>query len=101
MSAAAASPAPLPPLPLSKEERQRQREEEKLRQKDERQRQKRLAEVESSIGIEEERLADIEALLADPALFSDHEAARQRGEEHAAVTARIATLYEEWERLQG
>ena len=100
-SSAATSPAPLPPLSVSKEERQRQRDEEKLKQKDERQRQKRLAEVESSIGIEEERLADIETLLADPALFSDHEAARQRGEEHAAVTARIAALYEEWERLQG
>ena len=100
-SPAATSPALLPPLSVSKEERQRQRDEEKLKQKDERQRQKRLAEVESSIGIEEERLADIETLLADPALFSDHEAARQRGEEHAAVTARIAALYEEWERLQG
>jgi ATP-binding cassette subfamily F protein 3 len=35
--------------------------------------------------------------MADPAFFADHEAARQGGEEHALLTARIAELYGEWE----
>ncbi len=35
--------------------------------------------------------------MADPAFFDDLERARQGGEEHAALTARIAGLYEEWE----
>lgn len=37
--------------------------------------------------------------MADPAFFDDHEQARRGGEEHAMLTARIATLYEEWESV--
>ena len=39
--------------------------------------------------------------MADPAFFANHEAARLAGEEHALLSARIAGLYEEWERLHG
>ncbi|ABB32764.1 ABC transporter related protein [Geobacter metallireducens RCH3] len=86
-------------VPESKEERLRQREEEKSRQRDEKRRQKRLEELETAIAAEEERLAELEARMADPAFFQDLEAARQGGEEHAALTARIAGLYEEWETV--
>ncbi|MCM2359164.1 MAG: ABC-F family ATP-binding cassette domain-containing protein [Geobacteraceae bacterium] len=85
---------------LSKEERLRSREEEKLRQREDRQRQKRLAELEGAIELEEGRLAGLEGKMADPAFFADHEAARLAGEEHAALSARVAALYEEWEALQ-
>jgi ATP-binding cassette subfamily F protein 3 len=38
--------------------------------------------------------------MADPDFFSDPEAARRGGEEHASLTGRIASLYGEWESLQ-
>lgn len=77
----------------------RQREEDKVRQRDEKRLQKRLEELEAAIAVEEESLAGLEARMADPAFFQDPEAARQGGEEHAALTARIAGLYEEWEEV--
>ncbi|CAG0932462.1 partial putative ABC transporter ATP-binding protein YbiT, partial [Rhodocyclaceae bacterium] len=93
--------SPVPPfqasIPDSKDTRMRQREEEKLRQRDEKRRQKRLEELEAAIAAEEGRLAELEARMANPAFFQDLEAARQGGEEHAALTVRIAGLYEEWE----
>lgn len=93
-------PAPLPPLPASKEERQRRREEEKLRQRGERQKQKILAEIEAEISALESELAALENRMADPAFFADHEAAREAGEEHSRIAARIAQLYGDWEREQ-
>jgi ATP-binding cassette subfamily F protein 3 len=106
---AAPADAPLSPVPgprsvvepVSKEERQRQREEEKQRQREERQLHKRLSEVEGAIAAAEERLAELEARMADPAFFTDPERARQGGEEHALLTARIAALYTEWEQVSG
>ncbi|HMN02087.1 ABC-F family ATP-binding cassette domain-containing protein [Geobacter anodireducens] len=92
-------PSSGPPAAESKEERQRQREEEKARQRDEKRRLKRLEELESAIAAEEGLLADLEARMADPAFFDDHEQARRGGEEHAGLTARIATLYGEWESV--
>lgn len=91
-------PASLPTA--SKEERQRQREEEKQRQKEEKGRQKRLAELEAEIEIQEGLLAGLEQRMAEPEFFADHEAARRMGEEHTALTARIAVLYGEWEGMQ-
>uniref|UniRef100_A0A831XMR1 ABC-F family ATP-binding cassette domain-containing protein n=1 Tax=Geobacter metallireducens TaxID=28232 RepID=A0A831XMR1_GEOME len=91
------SPVPDSQVPESKEERLRQREEEKIRQRDERRRRKRLEELEAAIAAEEERLAELERQMADPAFFGDLERARLGGEEHAALTARIAGLYQEWE----
>jgi ATP-binding cassette subfamily F protein 3 len=93
-------PAPLPPLPPSKEERLRLREEEKRRQRDERRREKRLEEIEAEIGELEDDLARLEGKMADPAFFSDHEAARSGGEEHSQLSSRISELYEEWGKLQ-
>ena len=95
------SPAPDPrsSVSASKEERQRQREEEKARQRDDKRRLKRLVDIEEAIAAEELRLTELEQRMADPAFFHDHESARRGGEEHAALTARIALLYEEWEGL--
>ncbi|BDV42003.1 ABC transporter ATP-binding protein [Geotalea uraniireducens] len=90
--------ATVPPV-AGKEERQRLREEEKVRQREEKRRQKRQSELEGEIEAGEARLAELEAQLADPALFQDHEAARRTGEEHAALADRIAGLYREWETL--
>jgi hypothetical protein len=37
--------------------------------------------------------------MADPALFTDHENARQAGEVHAVLTAQITILYGKGEKL--
>jgi ATP-binding cassette subfamily F protein 3 len=87
------------PVPAPKEERLRQREDDKQRQREERQLQKKQGELEAAIEQEEGRLAGLEAQMADPAFFADHEAARRAGEEHAVLSARIAGLYKEWEEL--
>jgi ATP-binding cassette, subfamily F, member 3 len=84
-----------------KEERQRQREDDKQRQKENRQLQKKLTEIEKSIETAEGALAELERKMADPAFFDDREAARLAGEDHAALTAQIASLYVEWEELHG
>jgi ATP-binding cassette subfamily F protein 3 len=86
---------------LPKEERLRQRVDDKQRQREERQLQKKLGELEAAIEQEEGLLAGLEAQMADPAFFTDHEAARLAGEEHAVLSARIAGLYQEWEELHG
>ncbi|RQW77481.1 MAG: ABC transporter ATP-binding protein, partial [Geobacter sp.] len=82
-----------------KEERQRQREDDKQRQREDRQRQKRVTELEAALEKEEGELATLEKRMADPAFFADHDAARRAGEEHVALSARIASMYEEWEKL--
>jgi ATP-binding cassette subfamily F protein 3 len=85
--------------PASKEDRQRQREDEKQRQREERQQGKRLAELEAEIEDLEKCLAELEARMADPVFFADHEAARQGSKEHAHLSEKIARLYEEWGKL--
>ena len=104
-AAATTSPAaikpPDPQAPPPKEERQRLREDDKQRQKENRQLQKKLTEIEKGIETAEGKLAELEGKMADPAFFADREAARLAGEEHAALTARIGSLYVEWEELHG
>ncbi|HEX5773668.1 MAG TPA: ATP-binding cassette domain-containing protein, partial [Geomobilimonas sp.] len=86
-------------VPASKEERQQLREEEKQRQRENQRRAKRLAELEAAIEQEESRLTTLETRMADPSFFADPEQARRGGDDHAAITARIAALYGEWEEL--
>ncbi|GFE57596.1 ABC-F family ATP-binding cassette domain-containing protein [Geobacter sp. AOG1] len=86
-------------VPASKEERQQLRETEKQRQREAQRRAKRLAELETTIEHEESQLAALETRMADPSFFTDPEQARRGGDDHAALTARIAALYGEWEEL--
>jgi len=93
------TPDPRSPVPASKEDRQQQREADKQRQREAQRRTRRLAELEAAIEREEGLLAALETRMADPAFFADPEQARRGGDEHAALTARIALLYGEWEEL--
>ena len=77
--------------------RQQQREEDKQRQKEERARERKLAELEERIGAKEGELAALENAMAAPEFFSDLEAARAAGEQHASLTAEISSLYQAWE----
>ncbi|HYR01878.1 MAG TPA: ABC transporter C-terminal domain-containing protein, partial [Syntrophobacteria bacterium] len=90
---------PFPPSALPKAERLRSREADKQRQREAQRRTRRLAELESALEREEGLLAALETRMADPAFFADPEQARRGGDEHAALTARIALLYGEWEEL--
>ena len=94
-------PQPSTLNPQPKELRLRSREEEKQRQREEKQKQKRLSELERELEAEERKLAELEGKMADPAFFADLETARRGGEEHAAITARVAELYEKWEAVHG
>jgi ATP-binding cassette subfamily F protein 3 len=97
---AAAEPSAPAPLPATKEERLKSREEEKQRQKEERAKQKKIADVESAIEKTEAELQKVEEKLADPANGGDYALLQQLGTEHAAIEARLAGLYGEWEELQ-
>ena len=77
--------------------RQQQREEDKQRQKEERARERKLAELEERIGAKEGELAALENAMAAPEFFSDLEAARAAGEQHASLTEEISSLYQAWE----
>ncbi|HLO24792.1 MAG TPA: ABC-F family ATP-binding cassette domain-containing protein [Geobacteraceae bacterium] len=98
-AAQTAGTPPAPITPHAKAERLKSREEEKQRQREDKQKQKKLGELEKAIEAEESQLADLEANMADPAFFADHEQARLAGEKHAALTARIQELYRDWEAL--
>jgi ATP-binding cassette, subfamily F, member 3 len=59
----------------------------------------RLARVEKEIASHEGRLKDLEASLADPALYRDAEKAKVARREHKEIQERIAWLYDEWSHL--
>ena len=77
--------------------RQQQREAEKQRQKEERARERKLNELEARISEKEQQLADLENAMAAPDFFTNLEASRAAGEQHASLTAEISALYEAWE----
>ncbi len=78
---------------LSHEERKEQKRLEKRRQKD-------LAEVEGAIESLERELAELEQVMADPALYQDAQRWREVSARHAVLQERIADHYARWELLQ-
>jgi ATP-binding cassette subfamily F protein 3 len=93
------SPAPLPPL--NKDLRLKDREDDKRRKREDQSRQKRLGEIESLIAGVEKELTTLEVEMNAPGFFDDPERGVQGGERHAALNARLAELYGEWEELSG
>ncbi len=83
-----------------KRERMLSREDEKKRLREEKARMKRLAELEARILESEELLVNLERDMGDPDYFRDADRAREGAKEHAALTALIAGLYQEWETAQ-
>jgi ATP-binding cassette, subfamily F, member 3 len=79
--------------------RQQQREEDKQRQKEERAKERKLAELETQIGVKEGELAELEQAMAAPDFFKDVEGSRAAGERHAFLSSEIAALYEAWEAI--
>jgi hypothetical protein len=57
--------------------------------------------LEARIGESEEELARLEKSMADPDFFADGARARKGAREHETLTALIADLYDEWEKIHG
>lgn len=74
-----------------------------LKQKEEksnlRRQQKRLEVVEMEIAQSEERIKEIDAMLATPEVFSDHVKCRELHDEQEKLKASLDLLYEEWSEL--
>ncbi len=80
-------------------ERRAQREEAKRREAALRPQRTRLRLLEEEIAAEESRLEEIATSQTDPAVYSDPERARSAAHERRGAEERIATLYDEWQRL--
>jgi len=93
---AAGTPAPGD----DKEERRRVHAERKEAHRAEQKRQKELAQVESDIEVKEGELAELELLMADPALYQDSARWRDVTLRHQHLQDEVATLYQRWEALQ-
>ena len=59
-----------------------------------------VAAVEKEIASLEARMREVEAALADPALYRDGDRARDVNREHKEIQERIAWLYDEWAELE-
>ena len=56
-------------------------------------------ETEADILAKEEKKEALEAAMADPDLYSDHDRAKEVNADYAAIEQELATLYERWEAL--
>ncbi|EBF5160463.1 TPA: ABC-F family ATP-binding cassette domain-containing protein [Listeria monocytogenes] len=74
-------------------------QEEKEQQKLLRQRKRKLEEVEKSMEVTDEKIAELEHQLTNPEVFQDHEKALEITQELDAVKATGEKLMEEWETL--
>lgn len=74
-----------------------------LKQKEEksnlRRQQKRLEIVELEIDQSEKRINEIDAMLADPEVFSDHVKCQELHDEQEELKSNLDSLYEEWSEL--
>ena len=55
--------------------------------------------AEKRIADAEDEIANLEARMADPALYQNPEEARQVAQRHAELQAGMDALYEDWEEL--
>ena len=85
--------------PKSREQKRAEAEERARRHAATKDFKEKLARVEAEIASLEGRLKDLEAALADPALYRDAERARESKREHKEIQERIAWLYDEWSGL--
>jgi len=91
------APSPAPASgPKTREQKRAEAEERARRHAATKDFKEKLARVEAEIASLEGRLRDLEAALADPALYRDAEKARESRREHKEIQERIAWLYDEW-----
>jgi len=104
-----AAPVPAASAQAPSDEQRRLRREEKRQEAERRNRayrerkaaEERLRPIEIEVERLEQRAGELEAQQADPRVYADPGRAREVARERAAVAARLARLYEEWEAAAG
>jgi ATP-binding cassette subfamily F protein 3 len=83
----------------AREERLARRERDKRSARELARARRRLAELEGEISVDEARLEELGARLAEPGLWRDASAAREQEARHEALRDALAHRYREWETL--
>jgi ATP-binding cassette subfamily F protein 3 len=82
------------------EERRRAEAEARRRRKADQTRQRRIEELESRIADRERAIKELEASMAAPEFYANHEAARPLIDRHQALMWEVGDLMNQWEALQ-
>jgi ATP-binding cassette subfamily F protein 3 len=94
------APAPAASAAISYEERKRQESEARKVRKAQDARQKRIDDLESRIAEREQAIRDIEATMAAPGFYDNHEDAKPVIDKHQALMWEVGDLMHQWEELQ-
>jgi ATP-binding cassette subfamily F protein 3 len=94
------SRAPKPPAP-SFEEKKRKEAEARKQRKAEEARRRRIEELEARIGEREAEVKEIEAQMAAPGFYDDHEASKPVIDRHQALMWEVGDLMAQWEAISG
>jgi ATP-binding cassette, subfamily F, member 3 len=97
---ARATEAPAPPQPLSYEEKKRVESEARKAQKALDARRKRIDDLETRIAEREQAIRDIEATMAAPGFYDNHDEAKPIIDKHQALMWEVGDLMHQWEELQ-
>jgi ATP-binding cassette subfamily F protein 3 len=95
-----AAPAPAASAAISYEERKRQESEARKVRKAQDARRKRIDDLESRIAEREQAIRDIEATMAAPGFYDNHEDAKPIIDKHQALMWEVGDLMHQWEELQ-
>lgn len=86
--------------PMSYEERKRQESEARKVKKAQEARRKRIDDLETRIAEREQAIRDIEATMAAPGFYENHEEAKPVIDKHQALMWEVGDLMHQWEELQ-
>jgi ATP-binding cassette subfamily F protein 3 len=92
--------AEAPPAPVTYEERKRLESEARKAKKVVDARRKRIDELENRIAEREQAIRDIEATMAAPGFYDNHDAAKPIIDKHQALMWEVGDLMHQWEQLQ-
>jgi len=95
-----AAPASAASEPISYDERKRQESEARKVRKAQDARRKRIDDLESRIAEREQAIRDIEATMAAPGFYDNHEEAKPIIDKHQALMWEVGDLMHQWEELQ-
>ena len=84
----------------TKTELDKEKRREKMNKQALRQMKVRAQEAEKAVGLKEEEIANLEAMMADPDLYADAEKAAKVQKDYRQAQDDLARLYEEWEAAE-
>ncbi|MBQ4264709.1 MAG: ATP-binding cassette domain-containing protein [Clostridia bacterium] len=84
----------------TKTELEKEKRREKMNKQALRQLKVRAQEAEKAVGLKEEEIAELEAQLADPDLYSDAKRAAEVQKAYQQAQSALSHLYEEWEKAE-